>query len=113
MDRETFKNTIQEIGTCEDDSQRRIMLANLQDEVLKNYDANDTDKTTIDTLNKTLEDRDKRITDLESANLDLFKRIGIDVSEQEKLKKSTGLEEPEENRRRFENLFDEKGGLKL
>lgn len=113
MDKETMIQTIQNIGTCEDVTDRLTMLTNLQDELVKVYDSSETDKTTIETLNNTLQEKEKSIDKLQQANMDLFLRLGVDVTEQEKLKNSTGEQPDEENRRRFEDLFDEKGGLKL
>ena len=112
MDKETMIQTIQNIGACEDLSERLVMLTSLQDELVKVYDSNETDKTTIDTLNKTLEEKETNIDKLQKANMDLFLRLGVDVTEQEKLKNSTGEQPDEDNRRRFEDLFKE-GGLKL
>ena len=112
MDKETMISAIQSIGTCEDVTERLTKLTNLQDELIKVFDSNETDKTTINTLSSTLETKEKDIEKLQKANMDLFLRLGVDVTEQEKLKNSTGEQPDEENRRKFEDLFKE-GGLNL
>ena len=105
MDKETFLQAIQEIGTCEDEIQRRTLLAQMSDEVVKIYDSNES----LANSNKQFESDNET---LRKANMDLFLRIGADKTDFEKQKDTTGITQEENEKRKFENLFDEKGGIK-
>lgn len=103
MDKETFLSKIQEIGTCEDEVQRRTILAEVQDEVSKVYDTNND---LVETNKKYVEDNE----DLRRANLDLFKRIGKDESDNKYIEDETGVKPEEEKpKRKFEDLFNNEG----
>lgn len=104
MDKEEFLNKIKEIGTCEDDAERRTMLAELNDKVGAVFDENisltETNKSVID-------DNEK----LRSANQKLFLMVGADKPENERVEDQTGLKQETTEPRKFENLFN-KGELK-
>lgn len=110
MDKETFITMVQSIGTCEDDVERRTMLTNLQDEISKVYDSMETDKVTLNTLNETIKSKDLEIDNLQKANMDYFRRLSSTKAEQKGASDILIAEEPE--KRKFENLFDEKGMIK-
>lgn len=105
MDKEEFLNKIKEIGTCEDDAERRTMLAELNDKVGAVFDENisltETNKSVID-------DNEK----LRSANQKLFLMVGADKPENERVEDQTGLKQETTEPRKFENLFNDKGELK-
>ena len=105
MDKEEFLNKIKEIGTCEDDAERRTMLAELNDKVGAVFDENisltETNKSVID-------DNEK----LRSANQKLFLMVGADKPENERVEDQTGLKQETKEPRKFENLFNNKGELK-
>lgn len=106
MDKDTFLSKIQEIGTCEDEVQRRTMLAELSTEATTLYETNETLTSTNDNLNKDMES-------LRKANMDLFKMVGSTKTESEQVKDQTGMEPAKEDKiLRFEDLFDEKGEIK-
>ena len=106
MVKEEFLNKIQEIGTCEDEVQRRTMLAELSSEATTLFETNEALTSTNDNLNKDMES-------LRQANLDLFKMIPTTKTESEQVKDQTGLEPVKEDKiLRFEDLFDEKGEIK-
>lgn len=113
MDKETFISTIQEIGNCEDVVERRTKLLNLKDEITKVYDGIETDKTTINTLNATISSKDEEISGLQKANYDYFNRLSAQKTDSQILKDKTGLDNPEEEKRKFEDLFNKEGRLKL
>lgn len=102
MKKEDFIGKIQEIGTTEDDATRRSILAELQEEVVKDYD----DKENLEKIKTSYEDR---IQKLESANMDLFLRVGTKT---ETTQEKTGIDDKVEEKRKFEDLFDEKGRIK-
>lgn len=98
MTREEVLQQIQQIGTCEDETARRDLLATLQEGITADYDNHAT----------ILAERDRLTGDnerLREANMKLFLRIG----DPEKKKQDPG--QPAE-KLKFENLFNEKGELK-
>ena len=99
MDKETLSARITEIGTCEDETQRRELLTQLQEEVNGDYDR----LTELETTNSQLTSDNES---LRSANMKLFLRIG-DHKAQEDDPLGDGKE-----KREFKNLFNEKGGIK-
>ena len=104
MDKQAFVDLVQKIGTCEDEVQRREMLANMQDEVSAVFDTNET----LTTQNTTLTQNNEQ---LREANMKLFLRVGESKSQAEQFKDGTGLEKPKE-KLKFDDLFNDKGGLK-
>ncbi len=96
-----FLNKVKEIGTCEDEAQRRALLAEMSDEVSKDYDE-------IETLKQAQTEYETNMESLRAANMSLFLRLGADKAQEE-----TGADETNNDEKlKFEDLFDEKGGLK-
>jgi len=100
MDKTEFNNKITAIGSCEDDTQRRELLAQLLEEGSSDYDRLTELETSVDTLKQDNED-------LRSANMKLFLRVG---DSKKPTKDETDDEPPV--KREFKNLFNEKGGIK-
>lgn len=98
MDKVTFQTKINEIGTCEDDVQRRELLTQLQEEVTGDYDR----LTQLETTNNQLTSDNES---LRSANMKLFLRVGDHKAEEKD-------EFEDKPKREFKNLFNEKGGIK-
>lgn len=98
MDKQELIEQITKIGTCEDDVERRTMLTELQDSVSTVFDSNEQ----LTTENTELRDNVNRLYD---ENMKLFLRVGED-------KKPDDEPEPPKEKRKFEDLFNEKGGLK-
>lgn len=100
MDKQDFLNRITAIGTCEDDAERRTLLANLSTDVESVFDSN----ATLTEENNNYKDANEK---LRSANMDLFLQIG---------KKDEPDPDPnkdeEKEKLSFDNLFNEKGELK-
>lgn len=111
MDKDTFLSKITEIGTCEDDVQRRTMLAEIMDSVSQVFDDNATHQETINTLNNTITENNERINKLNEANMSLYLRVTEQKSQSQVQQNSTGIREPGEDKEKltFEALF-EKGG---
>lgn len=105
MNKEEFLDKLKEIGTEEDEVARRTMLSDLTDEVTRVYDEN---STLSEANTKYEEDNEK----LRSANMQLFLKVGANKTEKEVKEDKTGIKEDKVEPRRFENLFDDKGGLK-
>lgn len=100
MNKTDFLSKIQEIGTCEDDSQRRTMLTDLSDSVSEVFD----NAETLERANATLTESNES---LREANMQLFQRIGS-----KKQSEDTPPTPPEKPKREYKNLFNDKGELK-
>lgn len=112
MDKETFLSKIAEIGSCDDDVQRRTLLEEMSEGVSQIYDSSDEQTKTIEDLKTSIEN-EKQMTDrLREENNKLFLRVSSQRTDEERKKASTGIEEPEEHKRKFEDLFNEKGMIK-
>lgn len=105
MDKSELLDLIQSIGTCEDDVLRRESLATLHDEVESLFTSNETLTETNNTLTGDMEK-------LREANMKLFLRVGESKDSKDVQKDATGIKEEQEEKLKFEDLFDEKGGLK-
>lgn len=105
MLKEEFLKQITEIGQCDDDVERRTLLATLSEEVSKDYDTIETLTTDNETL-KT--DREK----LRQANMELFLKVGQAKDPNTVKENETGVKEKENEKKSFDDLFDEKGGIK-
>ena len=101
MDKVTFQQRISAIGTCEDETQRRELLTQLQEDATADYDR----LTELENTNSQLTSDNET---LRSANMRLFLRIG-DHKEQDNGSLEDGKEK---EKREFKNLFNEKGGIK-
>ena len=100
LSKEEFMAKIQEIGTCEDDVQRKELLTELSGSISEVYDDNDT----LSKANKQYEE-DNEI--LRKANNKLWLETTSN-SEGEKEKDPEEKEEKEEKKLSFDDLF--KGG---
>lgn len=110
MDKDKFLETITQIGTIEDDVERRTLLTNLSDDISKVFD----DKESLDKMITSLQDEIKttseKLTKAQAENYNLFKRIGTQKTSAEITGSSTGVNgEPDKPKRKFEDLFKEGG----
>lgn len=107
MDKNEFLEAIEQIGTCEDDVQRRTLLDNLRNNASTDYDnlADLTEKNTKLTSEN---------EEIRSANMKLFLQLGAEKKsiEENPPNEIPGGKPEETKKREFEDLFDEKGGLK-
>lgn len=110
MEKDKILEKITNIGIIEDEIERRSILAELNSDVNNLFTELETNKNTIDELNKNIQKNNSDMDKLREYNMELFKRLPVDKTEEEKLK-DNGMEE-EKSKRKFEDLFDEKGGIK-
>lgn len=103
MDKETFLNKIKEIGTTEDDAIRRTLLTDLENDMTGVFDENENLKES----NKQFETDNET---LRQANMKLFLRVGSDKQEEQGEEGNQGNAEDE--KLKFEDLFDDKGEIK-
>lgn len=98
MDRETFLNSITDIGTLEDITEVRAKLSELSDDVLNVIDLN---SELSESKTKLEQDNEK----LRATNMQLFLKVG-----EQKKPDDLEIEKPKE-RRSFKNLFNDKGEI--
>lgn len=102
MNRDELMQHIQNIGTNENEAERREMLATLQEEVGNLF----TNAETLTNQNTQLTQDNEN---LRSANMKLFLRVGAEKGEPHK--DDPGKKEPDK-KMSFNDLFNEKGELK-
>lgn len=106
MEKKEFIDTLTEIGTCEDETRRRDLLATLNTEASTLFDNN----ATLTTQNASLTSDNEN---LRAANMKLFLQVGQQKDTAEKMKDTTGIQQEQPAKKKsFNDLFDEKGGLK-
>jgi hypothetical protein len=98
VNRTEFTERLQAIGTEPDEAQRRELIAQLIEEGGNDYDDH---AAAVAARDQALADNEE----LRAANMNLFKRIGHHNEP------DVGDPEPKE-KRKFSQLFNEKGGLK-
>lgn len=101
MDRQEVIKKITEIGTCENEADRRVMLADLESDLSAVFD-------NVDTLSEKINELTEDNKTLTEANTKLFLKMGENRPPED----ATGGEEPPKEKRKFENLFDANGGIK-
>ena len=104
MDKEAFEAKIKEIGSMETPEQMRAELAELQNSVGEIYDTNAK-------LSEQHEHDTIEMEAIRQANMKLFTQLGTEKTPAKQVEEQTGLKQEPVERRKFENLFDEKGNF--
>lgn len=104
MDKETFLTKVQELGQLETPEEMRAGLAELQDGVSEVFDANAN-------LTSQHEADTKEMEAIRQANMKLFTQLGTETTPAKQAEEQTGLKQETVERRKFENLFDNKGNF--
>lgn len=104
MDKETFLTKVQELGQLETPEEMRAGLAELQEGVTKVFDANAN-------LTSQHEADTKEMEAIRQANMKLFTQLGTETTPAKQAEEQTGLKQETVERRKFENLFDNKGNF--
>lgn len=102
MDKETFTEKIKEIGSMESIEEVRAGLVELNKNVSDIYDTNAT-------LTEQHEADIKEMEAIRQANMKLFTQLGSEKTPVKQAEEQTGLKQEPVERRKFENLFDDKG----
>lgn len=102
MDKETFTEKIKEIGSMESIEEVRAGLVELSNNVSDIYDTNAT-------LTEQHEADIKEMEAIRQANMKLFTQLGSEKTPVKQAEEQTGLKQEPVERRKFENLFDDKG----
>lgn len=96
---------ITEIGTADDITQIRDSLAQFADDLATDYDR----YAGLEAANeKLVKDNDT----LREYNMKLFLRVGEEKTKEDVTKAETGINDPVPVKRKFEDLFTEKGAIK-
>lgn len=96
---EEFQQRIQAIGTCEDETERRTLLADLSTDGSETF----THFATVETERDTAQSDNEK---LRAANMKLFLKVGDPGKKTEEEPGSPAA------KLKFEDLFNEKGGIK-
>ena len=104
MDKDAFLEKIKEVGSFETPEEMRAGLAELQQGVSEIYDSNAT-------LSEQHENDIKEMEAIRQANMKLFTQLGTEKTPKEQTEEQTGLKQDPVERRKFENLFDDKGNF--
>lgn len=103
MDKKAFLDTLTNIGTCEDATQRRDMLANLHKEAETLFDNN----ATLTTENESFKADNET---LRSANMKLFLQVGANKTPEQRKHDQNGHPEGEpEKKLTYDDLFKDGG----
>lgn len=105
MDKNEFLEMVKQIGTVEDEVERRTKLTELTDSVSSIFDSN----VELMEKNKQFEEDNEK---LRNANMQLFLKVGANKTEKEVQEDQVGKVEEEKEPRKFDDLFDDKGNLK-
>ena len=100
MKKEEMLKFIKDIGTCQDEAQRRTLLSDFETGLSQDYD----------TLQQTTEQNEQYRLDMENlrqANMKLFLRVGEQNKEPDKPEATNTFKDL-----KYEDLFNEQGGLK-
>ena len=102
MVKEKFEQLLKDIGTTEDDVTRRSLLSELSEcaGIFDNVAQLETDKTNLS----------NEIDRLQQENMKLF--LKIPNKTEEEARKDAHITEPENEKLKFEDLFDDKGEIK-
>ena len=104
MDKETFEAKIKEIGSLESAEEMRAGLAELSQGVAPVFDANAN-------LTSQHEADTKEMEAIRQANMKLFTQLGTEMTPAKQAEEQTGLKQETVERRKFDNLFDDKGNF--
>lgn len=102
MDKEAFLEKIKEVGSYETAEEMRAGLAEIQNGVSEIYDSNNS-------LKEQHEHDTIEMEAIRAANMKLFTQLGTDTTPAKQTEEQTGLKQEPVERRKFENLFDDKG----
>ena len=102
MDKDAFLEKIKEVGSMETAEEMRAGLAEIQNGVSEIYDSNTN-------LKEQHEHDTIEMEAIRAANMKLFTQLGTDTTPAKQAEEQTGLKQEPVERRKFENLFDDKG----
>ena len=102
MDKDAFLEKIKEVGSYETPEEMRAGLAELQNGVSEIFDTNA----------KLTEQHEHDTTEMEAirqANMKLFTQLGTEKTPAKQVEEQTGLKQESVERRKFADLYNDKG----
>ena len=102
MDKDAFLEKIKEIGSYETPEEMRAGIAELSNSIGEVYDKNTE-------LSEQHEHDTIEMEAIRQANMKLFTQLGTDKTPAKQAEEQTGLKQETVERRKFENLYDDKG----
>ena len=106
MNREELLNSITQIGTCEDEIERRRLLTEVSDEVSKVYENVDNLNNTIESLNQTITKNNEDNERIRQENMRLFLKVEEQKTTKQVEQENLGTPKPIE-KLSFDDLFKE------
>ena len=104
MDKEAFIEKIKQIGSMETVEEMRAGLGELTNPVSEIYDVNAT-------LTEQHANDIKEMEAIRQANMKLFTQLGTEQTPAKQVEEQTGLKQEPVERRKFEDLYDDKGNF--
>lgn len=104
MDKDTFINSIKEIGSCEDGVERLNKLTNLQDEISKIFDDKTGLESEVQTLKDSITKKDEEIQKANKYAMDMFLKVGEQKTQSQVQSESTGIKEEKKEYKSYEEL---------
>ena len=102
MDKDAFLEKIKEVGSMETAEEMRAGLAEIQNGVAEIYDSNTS-------LKEQHEHDTIEMEAIRQANMKLFTQLGSEKTPAKQVEEQTGLKQEPVERRKFEDLYDDKG----
>ena len=96
MDKNTLTESIKEIGSCEDVNERLSKLTELQDNMYKVFDENDTLKKDKENLTSEIAKKEEEIVKANKYAMDMFLKVGEQKTESQRQEENTGIKAEEE-----------------
>ena len=96
MDKNTFIESIKEIGSCEDGVERLNKLTNLQDKISKVFDDKTGLESEVQTLKDSIVKKDEEIQKANKYAMDMFLKVGEQKSDSKIQEEKTGIKQEEE-----------------
>lgn len=104
MDKDSFEEKVKEIGSLETVEEMRAGLAELHNGLSEVFDSNTT-------LKEQHEHDTIEMEAIRQANMKLFTQLGTEKTPAKQAEEQTGLKQEPVERRKFEDLFDDKGNF--
>lgn len=104
MDKDTFINSIKEIGISEDSTDRLTKLTDLQENISKIFDDKAELENQVQTLKETITKKDEEINKTNAYARDMFLKVGVQKSQSQVQSESTGIEKEKKEYKSYEEL---------
>lgn len=108
MKREDLLSSIEQIGTCEDENQRRSLLTTLTENVGKVFDEVDLLQEGTKNLQESLDTKNEELATAQKYNMEMFLKLQDQRKESDTMESETGIKEEEKpNYKSYDELAKE------